>query len=124
MRETDASPALRAALYRAASLIPGVHLLGLVRDHFGRRGLDVAYETRGTAHELIFDPRTAALMGEQDIGPHGRVEDWSVYLASRPASRLPRRSPRPLTPPCVRGGGRIQRTAAGQVQTGAGMSPR
>ncbi len=114
LRETDARPALRAALYRAAALIPGVRLLGNVRDHLGRDGLGVAYRN----HELIFDPRTAALMGEQTIGG----PDWTVYVASRVVNRLPRRSPRPLTPPCVNYGGSITHTPAGDVQTGAAPS--
>jgi hypothetical protein len=111
LRETDARPQLRAALYRAAALIPGVQLLGPVRDHLGRNGLGVAYRN----HELIFNPRTAALMGEQTIGGPG----WTVYLASRVVNQLPRRSPLPLTPPCVNYGGRVTHTPAGDVQTGA-----
>ena len=111
LRETDARPALRAALYRAAALIPGVQLLGTVRDHLGRPGLGVAYRK----DELIFNPRTAALMAEQTIGEPG----WTVYLASRVVNRLPSRSPLPLTPPCVNHGGYITHTPAGDVQTGA-----
>jgi hypothetical protein len=111
LRETDARPALRAALYRATALIPGVRLLGTVRDHLGRTGLGVAYRN----HELIFNPRTAALMAEQTIGGPG----WTVYLASRVVNRLPRRSPLPLTPPCINYGGFITHTPAGDVQTGA-----
>jgi hypothetical protein len=111
LRETDARPALRAALYRAAVLIPGVRLLGAVRDHLGRGGLGVAYRN----HELIFNPRTATLMAEQTIGDPG----WTVYLASRVVNQLPRSSPLPLTPPCVNYGGYITHTPAGDVQTGA-----
>lgn len=111
LRETDARPALRAALYRAAALIPGVRLLGTVRDHLGRSGLGVAYRN----HELIFNPRTAVLMAEQTIGDPG----WTVYLASRVVNQLPRRSPLPLTPPCVNYGGYTTHTPAGDVQTGA-----
>ncbi len=110
LRETDARPALRAALYRAAALIPGVRLLGTVRDHVGRGGLGVAYHT----HELIFNPRTAALMAEQTIGDPG----WTVYLASRVVNQLPRRSPLPLTPPCVNDAGHNAHTPAGDVETG------
>jgi hypothetical protein len=111
LRETDARPALRAALYRAAALIPGVRLLGTVRDHLGRSGLGVGYGN----HELIFNPQTAALMAEQTIGDPG----WTLYLASRVVSRLPRRAPMPLTPPCVNYGGFITHTPGGDVQTGA-----
>jgi hypothetical protein len=114
LRETDARPALRAALYRATALIPRVRLLGTVRDHLGRSGLGVAYRN----HELIFNPRTAALMAEQTIGGPGRT----VYLASRVVNRLPRRSPLPLTPPCVNYSGSITHTPAGDVQTGARLN--
>ena len=54
-------------------------------------------------------------MAEQTIGDPG----WTVYLASRVVNRLPRRSPVPLTPPCVNYGGYITHTPAGDVQTGA-----
>ncbi len=111
LRETDARPALRAALYRAAALIPGARLLGTVRDHLGRDGLGVAYGN----HQLIFNPRTAALMAEQTSGDPG----WTVYLTSRVVNRLPRRSPLPLTPPCVNYGGHVTHTPAGDVQTGS-----
>ena len=66
-------------------------------------------------HELIFNQRTAALMAEQTIGGPG----WTVYLASRVVNQLPRRSPLPLTPPCVNYGGYVSHTPAGDVQTGA-----
>ncbi len=111
LRETDARPALRAALYRATALIPGVRLLGTVRDHLGRSGLGAAYRN----HELIFNPRTAVLMAEQTLGGPG----WTVYRASRVVNQLPRRSPLPLTPPCVNYGGSITHTPSGDVQTGA-----
>jgi hypothetical protein len=111
LRETDARPALRAALYRATALIPGTRLLGTVRDHLGREGLGVAHGNS----ELIFNPHTAALMAEQTIGDPG----WTVYLASRVVNQLPHHSPLPLTPPCVNYGGYITHTPAGDVQTGA-----
>jgi hypothetical protein len=53
-------------------------------------------------------------MAEQTIGDPG----WTVYLASRVVDRLPRRSPLPLTPPCVNHGGTTTHTPAGDVQTG------
>jgi hypothetical protein len=118
LRETDASPAVRAALYRAAALIPGVHLLGIVRDHVGRPGLGVAYDSHGVRHELIFNPKTSALMGEQDIGSAPGADAWAVYLTSRVVDRLPHQPPIPLTPPCVNGGGYVTQTSLGDVQTG------
>lgn len=119
MRDTDASPAVRAALYRAAALIPGVHLLGSVRDHLGRIGLGVAYDAPGVRHELIFNPRTSELMGEQDSGPGPGGHDWAVYLQTRVVARLPHASPVRLSPPCVNGAGYITHTRYGDVQTGA-----
>lgn len=119
MRETDASPAVRAALYRAAALIPGVHLLGPVRDHLGRTGLGVAYDGPGVHHELIFNPRTSELMGEQDRGSKTAGSDWAVYLETRVVDRLPQAAPVRLSPPCVNGGGSVTHTPYGDVQTGA-----
>lgn len=118
LRETDASPAVRGALYRAAALIPGVQLLGMVRDHLGRSGLGVAYDSHGVRKELVFNPQTATLMGEQDIGRSPGDDTWAVYLASRIVNRLPRRPPAPLSPPCVNGGGYVTHTPDGDVQTG------
>jgi hypothetical protein len=109
--ETYARPALRAAPYQAAALIPGVRLLGTVRDHYGRNGLGVAYRN----NVLVFNPRTAELVAERTIG----APDWTVYLASRVVNRLPRRSPLPRTPPCGNHGGYVTHTSAGDVQTGA-----
>jgi hypothetical protein len=114
LRNTDASPALRAALYRAAAGLPGVKSLGTVTDELGRKGLGLAFDAHGTRHELIFSATTSALLAEQDVragGLHGEraarntVLDWSAYSANRVVDRLPRPSPRALTPPCVQGGG-------------------
>lgn len=90
LRETDASPALRAALFQVAAAIPGVQQLGTVTDHSGRSGVGVAFVSGGTRHELIFDPTDSTLMGEQDIvldasvahEPAGTLADWAVYLSS------------------------------------------
>jgi hypothetical protein len=43
LRESDASPALRAALFKVAAGIPGVKLLGTVTDSDGRPGIAIAY---------------------------------------------------------------------------------
>jgi hypothetical protein len=110
LRETDASPALRAALYRAAAGLRDVKFLGNVTDKLGRHGLALAIDSHGFRHELIFSPRTAALLGSQDTlighapGIHARrgtVLDWSAYLGERVVDRLPAKPPLPLSPPCV-----------------------
>ena len=92
LRETYAPPALRAALYRIAATLPGVDLLGTVQDHAGRSGTAVGYTNHGDRNVLIFDPTTAALLGEESVVvdptvahepvPAGTVMSWSVYLAS------------------------------------------
>ena len=107
LRETDASPALRSALYRVAAKIPGVETLGTVADHSGRRGVGVAYVHSGLRHELIFDPRTSALLGEYYTVvspgsgynvPNGTVVGWVVYLQSSIVNALPSGSGTPLSP--------------------------
>ena len=90
LRETYASPALRAALYEVAAGLPGVELIGNVRDASGRPGVAVAYEHDGARNELIFDPETAVMLGESSVVteagamglPVGTVLSSAVYLAS------------------------------------------
>ena len=118
LRETDARPALRAALYRAAALIPGVRLLGTVRDHSGRRGLGVALTHLGVTNELIFNPRTAALLGEQSSGRAPGSSSWTVYLGSRLVRRVPYPSPVALTSPCHNSAGYISNVRGGSVMMG------
>jgi hypothetical protein len=69
LREDPIPAKVRAALYRVAARIPGIQLLGLTRDALGRPALavslnDVLY---GMRDELLFDPRTAALLGEASV---------------------------------------------------------
>jgi hypothetical protein len=65
LRDTSAPPAVRSALYTIASQLPGVELIGPTHDQIGRPGTGVAYVSRGVRNELIFDPQTSALLGEQ-----------------------------------------------------------
>lgn len=118
LRGTDASPALRAALYRAAALIPGVQLLGAVKDHYGRPGLGVALGGPKGRNELIFNSQTAALMGEESSGSNPESNSWAVYLDSQVVDNLPYPSPMRLSPPCVAGAGRVHNVPGGSVITG------
>ena len=120
LRETDAPARIRAALYRAAALIPGVQLLGWVHDHYGRRGLGISYSAKGSTSELIFNSKTGELLGEQSTG---QIKDWSVYLHDRVVNHLPSRAPAPLKPPCIRTEGTIKHTAHGDVMVGNGHGP-
>jgi hypothetical protein len=98
LRETDASPALRAALYEVAARIPGVELVGPVRDRVGRPGLAVACTSTSAheRHELIFDRKTSALLGEEyralagnEFGyPAGTVVGYATYVSTGVVNRL------------------------------------
>jgi hypothetical protein len=91
LRETDAPPAVRSALYTIVSQLPGVQLISSTHDRLGRPGTGVAYVSRGLRNELIFDPQTSALLGEQQSVvqrskwnpfPPGSVIGSAAYLAS------------------------------------------
>lgn len=97
LRETYASPDLRAAIYNIAANLPGVEFLGKTTDASGRPGIGVSYTHLGTKDELIFDPRTSALLGESQVivdpsqrgeggmgpvGPAGSVVFSVVHLDS------------------------------------------
>jgi hypothetical protein len=93
LRETDAPPALRSALFQVASHIPGVQLEGTVKTQTGQSGVAVAYVEKGgsgqqTLDELIFDPTSSALIGTQDVLVNpatgsSTIETWTSYLASK-----------------------------------------
>ena len=73
LRETNASPAQRAALYAVAAKLPGVDLVGPVRDSTGRSGIAVAMsdlENR-VRQMLVFDPDTADLLEEREVTLRG-----------------------------------------------------
>jgi hypothetical protein len=109
LRETDLRPALRAAIYEVAAELPGIELLGPVRDPAGRLGTGVAFidRRRGTRHELIFDPADSALLGEREVVvghrdkalqvPAGTVVGYASYLESRvvDSTAIPPRNVRP-----------------------------
>ncbi|MHB1293754.1 MAG: CU044_5270 family protein [Anaerolineae bacterium] len=71
LRESNAPPALRAALYKVLAEVAGVELVGHVTDGAGRPGVAVALTTDyGEAKQrrtLIFDPFTSALLGEEQV---------------------------------------------------------
>lgn len=90
MRESSAPPAIRAALYKAAALIPGVELMGSQTDPAGQTGLGVAYDTQGTTQELIFDQQTARLLAEVDTDDStGKPTYWAAYLQQKIVDSVP-----------------------------------
>lgn len=100
LREAYLPPPIRAALFRLTAELPGVELLGQVRDPAGRPGTGISFTDRrdGTRHELIFDPATAALLGEREsvvrsgaFGgtiPPGTVVGYAAYLESKVVDSL------------------------------------
>jgi hypothetical protein len=69
LTESYLPPAQRAAVFRAAKLIPGVTLVRGARDAADRTGLAVARvdEQAGVRSEIIFDPTTYLYLGEREF---------------------------------------------------------
>ena len=89
LRETYAPPGVRAALFTIASQLPGVQLVGTVKDELGRSGTAVAYVSHGVNNELIFDPQSSALLAERELStgdgswaPVGTVLASISYVSS------------------------------------------
>ena len=90
LRAAPAPADLRAGLYRALALVPGVRLVGEITDRAGRRGSAVAFTESGVRHELVIDPDTSELLAERDVLvspkqaelplPAGTVIGDTVYL--------------------------------------------
>jgi len=81
-------PAVRGALYEVAADLPGVELVGRVKDAAGRSSVAVAY-THDTGEgairqEFIFDPQTAVLLGERYV----LVEDSTIDVESGGAGAI------------------------------------
>jgi hypothetical protein len=67
LRDTPIPGELRAALLRAAALIPGIERIDRIRDVAGRMGTGVAIDSGGTRSVLIFDRRSYGLLGESEF---------------------------------------------------------
>ena len=69
LREDPIPAKVRAALYLVAARIPGIQVLGLTHDAIGRPALAVALNDTlyGERSELLFDPKTSALVGERSV---------------------------------------------------------
>jgi hypothetical protein len=74
LRESPAPAGLRAGLYGALALIPGVVRAGDVTDRAGRRGVAVAFTEAGERSELIFDPATSEMLAERTVLTRPRPE--------------------------------------------------
>ena len=91
LRESDASPALRSALFQVAANIPGIEVLDSATDHSGQTGIGVALVQGGIQTEYIVDPSTSVLLGETETAvsadnkyqvPPGTSVGWATYQMS------------------------------------------
>jgi hypothetical protein len=82
LRETNAPPELRAALYEVVSTLEGVELIGETTDQIGRPGIGVGFWDGASVEILIFDPTTSAILGERRETSDGRTVEWSAIVAS------------------------------------------
>ena len=90
MRDSDVPPAIRASLYRATALIPGVRSLGTRTARDGQTGPAVAfYANDKPTHELIFDQKTGRLLQEMYPNDGGRGPDWVDYVAQKIVNSVP-----------------------------------
>ena len=84
LRESPQTPQLRATLYRALALVPGVQLLGDVHDRLGRDAIGVAFtEHTGLRQELLLDPETAEALNEREVVAHRRARASAPRSAPR-----------------------------------------
>lgn len=103
LRNPVATPELRAALYKAAAMVPGIEYLGERTDVTGRKGLAVGvvstYSGGPTLYSLIYDPRNSkALAMEATVlepvafadTPAPFVISATIYLASGRTESLSR----------------------------------
>ena len=81
LRDNPIPVDLRAAILRAAALIPGIERLDHVRDVAGRPGVGVAFDGVGPRSVLIFDPTTYEMLGEND-GLGGSADLESAIVGS------------------------------------------
>jgi hypothetical protein len=73
LRDTPIPGELRAALLRAAALIPGIERIERIEDAAGRMGTGVALQSQGRRSVLIFDTDSYELLGESDFAVKRRA---------------------------------------------------
>jgi hypothetical protein len=82
----EVGPALRAALFRAIALVPGVDTAGTATTLLGDTGSVVARtDVDGFRQELVFDPDTGTVLGEREIAVASSVpgvQNGTVYSES------------------------------------------
>ncbi len=67
LRESYVAPRALSAMFAAAARLPGTTVIKNTHDLTGRAGIAVGQAWHGVRSELIFDPKTYALLGERDV---------------------------------------------------------
>ncbi len=109
LREDPIPAKVRAALYLVAARIPGIQLLGRTNDGIGRPALAVSLNDTlyGERSELLFDPKTSALLGERTLvvkpppADHvrsGTIESAATYISAGIVKRIGQVPSRSTTP--------------------------
>lgn len=87
LREQIAPPAVTAALYKAAAMIPGVHVIDDVVDVTGRHDVAVGLDNSLATNEWLFNASTLEFTGQQTValkagplGPVGAIEGTQIIL--------------------------------------------
>jgi hypothetical protein len=86
LRESPAPPAVRAALYGAAAMVPGVRLVGEVSDAQGRSATSVGRRANGVDQRYLVDPATGRLLEEQVFTSDGKLMFRATYEAGGPVA--------------------------------------
>jgi hypothetical protein len=110
LRQTDAPPALRAAIFKVAGMIPGAKVLGAVTDPGGQSGVAIAHWQHFAAQGsvlaqvdesvLIFSPKTSRLLAEETYVTYAKtgktvLTSWTDYLKSGVVDSLTSTTPNP-----------------------------
>ena len=101
LAESPAPPALRKALWEIAARVPGVTLVGAVKDSAGRPGVEIKRGDEG----YILDPKDGRLLEQYEGTPEPVAEapsgtNWrSTILQQGPATSAPTATPRPRAKP-------------------------
>jgi hypothetical protein len=72
--------ALRAGLYRAIALMPGIQRIEGQTDFGGRRGVAIGFAEGGQRQDILLDPTTLHPIGNRLVRvPAAGVESWSAF---------------------------------------------
>jgi hypothetical protein len=83
---SPASPALRAALFKALGKLPGVKVVGTVTDANGRKGTEIVFPGSQSTDAVIVDPNTATVL--QTVAWQTGGINRTVFLSVGPAMNL------------------------------------